>query len=87
MGKRRRKGREGEKEGECLVCFPWHPFSHISHILYMQATARLTATVDGRLLREATVERVAFELGAGLLCNGTCSGASGETGVRDMATA
>lgn len=42
-----------------------------------QATARLTATLDGRLVREAMFERVALELGAGLLCNGTCSGGSG----------
>lgn len=47
----------------------------------LQATTRLTATLDGRLLREATCGRVAFELGAGLLCNGTCSGGGGEKGV------
>jgi hypothetical protein len=45
-----------------------------THTHTQQATARLTATLDGRLVREATLGRVAFELGAGLLCNGTCSG-------------
>jgi hypothetical protein len=49
-----------------------------------QATARLTATIDGRLVREVMLERVALELGAGLLCNGTCSG-SGPSGASSSA--
>lgn len=51
------------------------------------ATARLTATLDGRRVREAVFERVALELGAGLLCNGTCSGTGPGAGVRVVAAA
>ena len=50
-----------------------------------QATARVTATLDGRLLRAVAMERVAFELGGAMLCHGQCSRGSAAWSAHEAA--